>query len=102
MPAPLTVSEIDDELQNLDGWEFERDDFGRDTIVRKINFVDFSTAWGFLSRLALLAEQINHHPEIYNVYNRVRITLTTHDIGNKVSDVDIHIAKRINQLLGNY
>jgi 4a-hydroxytetrahydrobiopterin dehydratase len=100
MPAPLTVSQIDDELQNLKEWEFERDDFGRDTIVRKINFADFSTAWGFLSRLALLAEQINHHPEIYNVYNRVRITLTTHDIGNRVSDVDVHFAKRINQLLG--
>ena len=100
MPAPLTPSEVDDELQSIGGWEYERDDFGRETIVRKINFDDFSKAWGFLSRLALLAEQINHHPEIYNVYNRVRITLTTHDIGNKVSDVDIHAARRINQLLG--
>lgn len=100
MPAPLSVSQIDDELQNLHGWEFERDDFGRDTIIRKINFADFSMAWGFLTRLAILSEQVNHHPEIYNVYNRVRITLTTHDIGNKVSDVDIHLARRINQLLG--
>jgi 4a-hydroxytetrahydrobiopterin dehydratase len=99
MPAALTVSAIDDELQTLDGWIFERDQIGRDIIFRNFEFDDFSKAWAFLTRLALVAEQINHHPELLNVYNRVKITLTTHDIGNKVSDLDIHLARRINQLI---
>ena len=98
MPIPLTASEIDDELQNLKGWEFERDDHGRDTIFCKITFNNFSEAWAFLSRIALLAEQINHHPEMWNVYNRVKIVLTTHDAGNKITDLDIQTAKRIVQL----
>jgi 4a-hydroxytetrahydrobiopterin dehydratase len=99
MSAPLTPSQIDDELQMLSGWEFARDEIGRDTILCKVNFADFSTAWGFLTRVAILTEQVNHHAEIHNVYNRVRITLTTHDLGNKVSDLDIHLAKRINQIM---
>jgi 4a-hydroxytetrahydrobiopterin dehydratase len=98
MPIPLTASEIDDELQTLKSWEFERDDLGRDTIFYKHTFNNFSEAWAFLSRLALLSEQINHHPEIHNVYNRVKIVLTTHDLGNKVSDLDIHTARRITEL----
>jgi 4a-hydroxytetrahydrobiopterin dehydratase len=99
MPAALTVSSIDDELQTLEGWTFERDQIGRDIIFRNFEFDNFSAAWAFLTRLALVAEQINHHPELLNVYNRVKITLTTHDIGNKVSDLDIHLARRINQLI---
>lgn len=54
---------------------------GRDAIQRTFEFQDFSEAWGFMSRAALLAEQMNHHPEWFNVYNRVEVTLSTHDCG---------------------
>ena len=61
---------------------------GRDAIERSFKFKDFSAAWGFMNRVALLAEKMDHHPEWSNVYNRVVITLTTHDAGGlSVRDV---------------
>ena len=98
MPALLSSSQIDDALQNLEGWIFERDENGRDTVFRKFEFDNFVSAWAFLTRISFLAEQINHHPEIHNVYNRVRLTLTTHDSGNKLTDLDMRTAERINQI----
>ena len=61
-------------------------------------FDDFVEAFGFMSRVALLAEQRNHHPEWSNVYNRVSITLTTHDTGG-LSDLDVDMARSIDALL---
>jgi 4a-hydroxytetrahydrobiopterin dehydratase len=65
---------------------------GRDAITRKFEFKDFNTAFGFMSRAALLAEKMDHHPEWFNVYNKVEVTLSTHDAGG-VTQNDIDMAK---------
>lgn len=70
---------------------------GRDAIERSFKFKDFSAAWGFMSRVALLAETMDHHPEWSNVYNRVVITLTTHDVGG-LSARDVAMAGAIDRL----
>jgi len=69
----------------------------RDAIVRRWTFASFSQAWGFMARVALLAEQQDHHPEWSNVYNRVEIVLTTHDAGG-LSARDIKLARAIDAL----
>ena len=69
----------------------------RDAIARDFKFKDFSAAWGFMARVALLAEQQDHHPEWSNVYNRVSITLTTHDAGG-LSERDVRLAQAIDAL----
>jgi 4a-hydroxytetrahydrobiopterin dehydratase len=80
-------------LKSLVGWaEVE----GRDAIGRSFKFKDFSQAWGFMTRVALAAEKLDHHPEWFNVYNRVDIALSTHDAGG-LSDRDIALAKIIDQ-----
>jgi 4a-hydroxytetrahydrobiopterin dehydratase len=71
---------------------------GRDAITRSFRFRDFSEAWGFMSRVALAAEAENHHPEWSNVWNRVEITLTTHDAGG-LSARDIRLAQVIDALV---
>ena len=72
---------------------------GRDAIRREFRFRDFSAAWGFMARVALLAEAQDHHPEWLNVWNRVEILLTTHDAGG-LSARDIRLARAIDALLG--
>jgi len=71
---------------------------GRDAIQRAFRFRDFNQAWGFMARVALLAEQQDHHPEWFNVYNRVEITLTTHDAGG-LSGRDVKLARAIDALV---
>jgi len=71
---------------------------GRDAISRSFKFADFSQAWAFMARVALLAEKQDHHPEWSNVYNRVDITLSTHDAGG-LSANDVSLAKAIDALL---
>lgn len=66
---------------------------------RTFTFADFSEAWAFMSRVALLAERANHHPNWSNVWNRVEIELTTHDAGNTVTDKDRALAAAIDALL---
>jgi 4a-hydroxytetrahydrobiopterin dehydratase len=70
---------------------------GRDALTRSFRFQDFSAAWGFMARVALLAEAQDHHPEWSNVYNRVEITLTTHDAGG-LSARDVKLARSIDAL----
>lgn len=70
---------------------------GRDAITRAFRFRDFSAAWGFMSRVALLAEAQDHHPEWSNTYNRVEITLTTHDASG-LSARDVKLARSIDAL----
>lgn len=72
---------------------------GRDAIRRAFRFRDFSEAWGFMARVALLAEAQEHHPEWSNVWNRVEILLTTHDAGG-LSARDLRLARAIDALLG--
>lgn len=71
------------------GWEEVE---GRDAIVRTFKFGDFTEAFGWMSRMALHAEKMNHHPEWFNVYNRVEVTLTTHD-ADGLSDLDVKLAE---------
>ncbi|MCC5944324.1 MAG: 4a-hydroxytetrahydrobiopterin dehydratase [Bernardetiaceae bacterium] len=66
---------------------------------RTFEFKDFVSAFGFMSQIALLAETQGHHPELFNVYNKVEITLRTHDAGNTVTDKDRKLAKSIDKLL---
>ena len=76
-------------LKDLPQW---RDAQGRDAIARKFEFKDFSEAFGFMTRVALLAEKMDHHPEWFNVYKTVDVTLSTHDAGG-VTENDISMAK---------
>ncbi len=78
-------------LSELAGWS-EVD--GRDAIQKSLTFKSFNEAWGFMSRIALAAEKMDHHPEWLNVYNRVDITLSTHDCGG-LSERDVALAKFI-------
>jgi 4a-hydroxytetrahydrobiopterin dehydratase len=70
-------------------------------ITRTFQFKDFSQAWGFMSRVALLAEAQDHHPEWFNVYNRVEVTLTTHDAGDSggLSQRDVKLAQAIDGIV---
>jgi 4a-hydroxytetrahydrobiopterin dehydratase len=70
---------------------------GRDAIERSLKFADFNEAWGFMTRVALAAEKADHHPEWSNVYNNVKIVLSTHDAGG-LSDKDVALAKFIDSL----
>ena len=62
----------------------------RDAISKTYNFIDFNQAWKFMSKVAVLAEELNHHPEWFNVYNRVEVTLTTHDCNGLSTNVSIY------------
>lgn len=68
-------------------------------LIREFRFRDFSEAFAFMTRVAFLAEQMNHHPEWSNVYNRVTIRLSTHDAGNVVTDKDRQLASAIDKLI---
>ncbi len=81
--------------QELPDWQLVA---GRDAITRRFHFKDFAEAWGFMARVALLAEAQDHHPEWFNVWNRVEITLSTHDAGG-LSERDIRLAHAIDQIL---
>ncbi|TAL04916.1 MAG: 4a-hydroxytetrahydrobiopterin dehydratase [Rhodospirillaceae bacterium] len=83
-------------LAELTAW---RDVPGRDAIQRQFKFADFNAAFGFMSRCALKAERMDHHPEWFNVYNRVEVTLATHDCGG-VSPHDIELARFMDQAVG--
>lgn len=83
-------------LSALPKWSLARDG---DAIERKFEFDDFSQAFGFMARVALIAEKRDHHPEWFNVYNKVEITLTTHDAGG-LSLRDVKMARKIDALLG--
>lgn len=93
--AKLTEAERDDALAQLDGWKLGRDGAA---IERTFKFANFVEAFGFMTSVAILAEKQDHHPEWSNVYNRVEITLTTHD-ADGLSQRDIKLAKAIEELL---
>lgn len=79
------------------GWSF--DEAGK-ALVRQLTFDDFSEAFGFLARLALHAEKVDHHPEFTSVWNRVDLRLTSHDAGG-VTERDLKLAAAINRLVGD-
>ena len=89
MPKKLDPNARAAALKELAQW---REVAGRDAITRKFEFGDFNEAFGFMARVAALAEKLDHHPEWFNVYNKVDVTLSTHDAGG-VTENDIKMAR---------
>ena len=87
MPRPEKIGAAE-VLEGLDGWAAAE---GRDAILRSFRFKGFGEAFAFMTRAALAAERLDHHPEWFNVYNRVDVTLTTHDAGG-VTALDVELA----------
>lgn len=97
MAERLSQDEIDAGLEGLANWK--RTDDGREAIVRSFLFEDFSQAFGFMARVALIAEKMDHHPEWTNVYRKVKVVLTTHDAGG-LSELDLKMAQAMNSIAG--
>lgn len=96
-PSKLSDDALSSVLQTLDGWSLEE---GGDAINKEFLFADFSEAWAFMNRAALIAEQIDHHPEWFNVYNKVNVRLTTHD-ADGVTELDAKMANAMNAFASN-
>lgn len=92
-PGKLSPSEIEEKLKSLPDWKLQGNYLHRD-----FKFRDFVAAFGFMTRVALEAEKLNHHPEWKNVYNSVSITLNTHDAGG-ITELDFKLAASINKLI---
>lgn len=92
-PTPLSSETIALALQGLPGWKHEGD-----ALHKRFELGSFRAALAFLVRVGFEAEQRNHHPEIFNVYGKVELTLRTHDAGNTVTQMDLDLAKAIEAL----
>ena len=93
MTAKLTGEARTQALADLDGWAEAE---GRDAIAKTFKFKDFNAAFGWMTRVAMAAEIADHHPEWFNVYNRVEVTLSTHDAGG-LTEKDISLARRMDR-----
>ena len=93
-PAVLGPSEIDEALASLDGWEVRDGKLHREFV-----FANFVEAFGFMAKVALVAESADHHPEWFNVYRTVRVDLTTHESGG-ITERDTALARAMNELAG--
>jgi 4a-hydroxytetrahydrobiopterin dehydratase len=93
MTNPLNEVEITEALEQLSGWKWQDD-----RLKKTFLFTNFREAMSFILRVSYEAEQRNHHPEIFNCYNRVEIGLNTHDAGGKVTEKDIDLARKIEKL----
>ncbi|MEO0328591.1 MAG: 4a-hydroxytetrahydrobiopterin dehydratase [Pseudomonadota bacterium] len=93
MSEKFTTSAINQALEELEGWTLVAN---REAITRKFEFKNFNEAFGFMSRVAMLAEKMDHHPEWFNVYKTVDVTLATHD-ADGVTELDIKLAKAMNR-----
>lgn len=91
MVEKLTKNQIDSIFDKINGWEIADDG---NSIAKNFTFKDFNQAFSFMTQVALVAEKMDHHPEWFNVYNKVSIKLTTHDCGG-VSEKDIQLAVSI-------
>jgi 4a-hydroxytetrahydrobiopterin dehydratase len=97
MAAKLDAAARNSALGALKGWT---EVSGRDAITKKFVFKDFNQAFGFMTCVALVAEKMDHHPEWFNVYKTVEVTLSTHDAGG-VSELDIKLATEMDRLAGS-
>ena len=95
----MECDDIHKKFKNIGGWK--KTDDGRDAYFKPFKFGDFKQAFSFMTLIAMKAEQINHHPEWENVYNKVTITLTTHDVGG-VSKLDYEMAIFAENSFKNY
>ena len=93
MASKLSTDAVESALADLGGWRMVE---GREAICKKFQFADFRAAFGFMTQMALTAEAMNHHPEWFNVYRTVDVTLATHDAGG-VTELDIKLAAAMNQ-----
>jgi 4a-hydroxytetrahydrobiopterin dehydratase len=93
MAEPLEAQQLQAALADLPGWEAVGD-----TITKTYTFAHFREAVSFIVRVAFAAEAANHHPELWNVYSRVRVTLATHDAGNRVTAKDVALAGEIEHI----
>jgi 4a-hydroxytetrahydrobiopterin dehydratase len=93
MSTPLSPEEIQTALRDLSGWERKND-----TLAKTFQFHSFREAFGFMARVAFEAEELNHHPDWSNSYNKVSIQLATHDAGGKITARDVELAKRIEHI----
>ena len=93
MSAPLTKEDVAEALVHLPGWKHDKDALEKTFVMR-----DFSEALGFIVRVGVEAERINHHPELNNVWSRVTFRLSTHDAGNKVTGLDVQLAEAIEKV----
>ncbi|MFQ5940254.1 MAG: 4a-hydroxytetrahydrobiopterin dehydratase [Nitrososphaerales archaeon] len=91
----FSEEQIRHELAKLEGWII-----ANGKLTRTLEFKDFNEAFGFMTRVAMEVEKLNHHPEWFNVYNKVKIELVTHDV-NGISNYDFKLANIINKLAGN-
>ena len=82
------------QIAQLDGWQSVE---GRDAIKRHLRFADFNEAFGFMTRVAIKAQEMDHHPEWFNVYSNVEITLSTHE-ANGITERDIRLARFIDEI----
>jgi 4a-hydroxytetrahydrobiopterin dehydratase len=94
MAQKLTGAAREQALRKLSGWS---DVAGRDAIAKKFVFKDFNAAFGFMTRAALVAEKMDHHPEWFNVYKTVDVTLSTHDAGG-LTELDVKLASEMDRL----
>jgi 4a-hydroxytetrahydrobiopterin dehydratase len=94
MIQKLSSEERATQLAQLDGWQNVE---GRDAIKRQFKFADFNEAFGFMTRVAIKAQEMDHHPEWFNVYSKVEITLSTHD-ANGITERDIRLARFIDEV----
>ncbi len=90
----LTDTERESALAELDGWSLVD---GRDAMSKTFTFKNFNEAFGWMSRVAMAAEKMDHHPEWFNVYKTVEVTLATHDVGG-LSNLDIELAKKMDKM----
>ena len=97
MIEALSEAERAEALDALPDWDYDE---ARDAITRTLVFADFAEAFGFMARVAILAEKADHHPEWTNVWNRVEILLTTHDAGG-MSGRDVELATAIDAIVGD-
>jgi 4a-hydroxytetrahydrobiopterin dehydratase len=97
MAQKLAGNERQAALAKLSGWAEVRD---RDAIAKKFVFKNFNEAFGFMTRAALIAEKMDHHPEWFNVYKTVEVTLSTHDAGG-VTELDVKLAQAMDKLAGS-
>lgn len=94
MTQKMTDAEIAEALGELDGWSRVE---GREAIFKTFRFVDFRHAWTFMEDVAVEADEMSHHPEWTNIYNRVEVILTTHDVGG-VSELDFDLAAIMDEI----
>lgn len=93
MRQALTSQQIQEGLASLDGWRFEEGKLLKFYVLH-----DFKAALAFINQVGAIAEQLNHHPEIHNVWNQVTLRLSTHDAGDQVTEKDLTLARAIQSI----